>query len=78
LDYEVFLISRIREHWLTSHDNQGRVATGLSQTARVITCASMIMASVFLAFLLSSAARCTWERVLFAGRTRGRVRVRGV
>ena len=54
MDYEVFLISRIREHWLTSHDNQHSVATGLSQTARVITCAAMIMASVFFAFLLSS------------------------
>jgi RND superfamily putative drug exporter len=50
----VFLISRIREHWLQSHDNQYSVATGLSQTARVITCAALIMASVFFAFLLST------------------------
>jgi RND superfamily putative drug exporter len=54
MDYEVFLISRIREHWLQSHDNQYSVATGLSQTARVITCAALIMASVFFAFLLST------------------------
>jgi len=54
MDYEVFLISRIREHWLQSHDNQHSVATGLSQTARVITCAALIMASVFFAFLLST------------------------
>jgi RND superfamily putative drug exporter len=54
MDYEVFLISRIREHWLQSHDNQRSVATGLSQTARVITCAALIMASVFFAFLLSA------------------------
>ncbi len=54
MDYEVFLLSRIREHWLTHHDNQLSVATGLSQTARVISCAALIMASVFFAFLLST------------------------
>jgi RND superfamily putative drug exporter len=54
MDYEVFLISRIREHWLQSHDNQHSVAAGLSQTARVITCAALIMSSVFFAFLLST------------------------
>src|SRR6185437_12989260 len=54
MDYEVFLLSRIREHWLAHGDNQLSVATGLGQTARVISCAAMIMASVFFAFLLSS------------------------
>jgi RND superfamily putative drug exporter len=54
MDYEVFLLSRIREHWLSHHDNQLSVATGLSQTARVISCAALIMASVFFAFLLST------------------------
>jgi RND superfamily putative drug exporter len=54
MDYEVFLISRIREHWLQTHDNHHSVATGLSQTARVISCAALIMASVFFAFLLST------------------------
>ncbi|HEY1566092.1 MAG TPA: MMPL family transporter, partial [Solirubrobacteraceae bacterium] len=54
MDYEVFLLSRIREHWLAHGDNQLSVATGLSQTARVITCAALIMASVFFAFLLST------------------------
>jgi RND superfamily putative drug exporter len=54
MDYEVFLLSRIREHWLVDHDNMLSVATGLSQTARVISCAALIMASVFFAFLLSS------------------------
>jgi RND superfamily putative drug exporter len=54
MDYEVFLLSRIREHWLAHHDNQLSVATGLSQTARVISCAALIMASVFFAFLLST------------------------
>jgi RND superfamily putative drug exporter len=54
MDYEVFLISRIREHWLQTNDNQHSVATGLSQTARVISCAALIMASVFFVFLLST------------------------
>jgi RND superfamily putative drug exporter len=54
MDYEVFLISRIREHWQQTGDNKHSVATGLSQTARVITCAALIMASVFFAFLLST------------------------
>ncbi|MFJ3667223.1 MMPL family transporter [Streptomyces sp. NPDC090106] len=54
MDYEVFLLSRIRETWLETKDNQLSVATGLSATARVITCAALIMTSVFLAFLLSS------------------------
>ncbi|MFJ1708645.1 MMPL family transporter [Kitasatospora sp. NPDC088346] len=54
MDYEVFLLSRIREAWLERRDNRAAVATGLAATARVITCAAMIMASVFLAFLLST------------------------
>jgi putative drug exporter of the RND superfamily len=54
MDYEVFLISRIREHWLAGQDNQQSVANGLSQTARVITCAALILAIVFFAFLLST------------------------
>jgi RND superfamily putative drug exporter len=54
MDYEVFLVSRIREHWLATGDNADSVATGLAQTARVITCAALIMASVFFAFLFST------------------------
>ncbi|WP_042421521.1 MMPL family transporter [Streptacidiphilus anmyonensis] len=53
MDYEVFLLSRIRETWLRHGDNRRAVATGLAATARVITCAALIMTSVFLAFLLS-------------------------
>ncbi|MFJ5546638.1 MMPL family transporter [Streptomyces sp. NPDC093225] len=53
MDYEVFLLSRIREYWLAGRDNQAAVAAGLASTARVITCAALIMTSVFLAFLLS-------------------------
>ncbi|WP_416956064.1 MMPL family transporter [Streptomyces sp. Agncl-13] len=54
MDYEVFLLSRIREAWLHTKDNRLSVATGLAGTARVITCAALIMTSVFLAFLLST------------------------
>ncbi|MFB0629605.1 MMPL family transporter [Streptomyces sp. AB3(2024)] len=54
MDYEVFLLSRIREVWLHRRDNHLAVATGLAATARVITCAALIMTSVFLAFLLST------------------------
>ncbi|MER8184957.1 MMPL family transporter [Kitasatospora sp. NPDC094015] len=54
MDYEVFLLSRIRENWLRGGDNRSAVASGLAATARVITCAAVIMTSVFLAFLLST------------------------
>jgi uncharacterized membrane protein YdfJ with MMPL/SSD domain len=54
MDYEVFLISRIREAWLETGDNRASVAHGPAATARVITCAALIMTSVFLAFLLST------------------------
>jgi len=55
MDYEVFLLSRIKEAWDATGDNTGSVADGLSRTARVITCAALIMASVFIAFTLSRA-----------------------
>jgi RND superfamily putative drug exporter len=54
MDYEVFLLSRIREAWLATGDNSKSVADGLAATARVITSAALIMASVFFAFLLSN------------------------
>ncbi|MFJ7902141.1 MMPL family transporter [Streptomyces sp. NPDC096198] len=54
MDYEVFLLSRIREAWLRTGDNHRSVAAGLAGTARVITCAALIMTSVFFAFLLST------------------------
>jgi len=53
MDYEVFLLSRIKEAWDRTHDNQRSVAAGLTHTGRVITCAALIMVSVFFAFLLS-------------------------
>ena len=54
MDYEVFLLSRIREAWLATGDNHHSVARGLAGTARVITCAALIMAAVFAAFLMST------------------------
>ena len=53
MDYEVFLLSRIREEYLRTGDNATAVADGLAKTARVITAAAAIMISVFLAFVLA-------------------------
>ncbi|WP_432069505.1 MMPL family transporter [Streptomyces sp. AA1529] len=53
MDYEVFLLSRVRAAWERSGDSRGSVAHGLERTARVITCAALIMASVFAAFILT-------------------------
>jgi putative drug exporter of the RND superfamily len=50
MDYEVFLLSRIREHWLASGDAQESVVRGLSDTGRVISAAAAIMVAVFLGF----------------------------
>ena len=51
MDYEVFLISRIREEYLKDGDTRRAVADGLAKTARVITAAAAIMVVVFLAFI---------------------------
>jgi RND superfamily putative drug exporter len=52
MDYEVFLLSRIREEYLLSGDNALAVADGLAATARVITAAAAIMIAVFMSFVL--------------------------
>jgi putative drug exporter of the RND superfamily len=54
MDYEVFLLSRVQETWHETCDPHLAVARGLSQTARVITCAALIMVSVFTAFVGST------------------------
>ncbi|MGH9259874.1 MAG: MMPL family transporter, partial [Acidimicrobiales bacterium] len=51
MDYEVFLLSRIREEYVRTRDPRGSVARGLAATARVITAAALIMIAVFLAFV---------------------------
>ncbi|MGF1427889.1 MMPL family transporter [Kitasatospora sp. LaBMicrA B282] len=53
MDYEVFLLSRVHEDWYRTGNSKDAVAHGLEITARVITCAALIMVSVFAAFLLS-------------------------
>jgi RND superfamily putative drug exporter len=50
MDYEVFLLSRIREGWLRGKDNETSVAEGLAATGPIITSAALIMAAVFGAF----------------------------
>jgi putative drug exporter of the RND superfamily len=53
MDYEVFLLSRVREEYLGHRDTTRAVAEGLAKTARVITAAAAIMVVVFLAFVTS-------------------------
>jgi putative drug exporter of the RND superfamily len=53
MDYELFLMSRVREHWLRHRDTQAAVTDGLTSTARVITAAAAIMVCVFASFVLS-------------------------
>jgi RND superfamily putative drug exporter len=53
MDYEVFLVSRIREEWATTGDNHQAVRTGQATTGRVIIAAATIMILVFSAFILS-------------------------
>jgi uncharacterized membrane protein YdfJ with MMPL/SSD domain len=54
MDYEVFLLSRIRESYDATGDNAASVARGLAHTARVITAAAAIMVVVFLSFVLGA------------------------
>jgi RND superfamily putative drug exporter len=58
MDYEVFLISRIREQWIRTGDASAAVADGIALTGRVITAAAAIMVCVFLSFTLGD------ERIL--------------
>jgi RND superfamily putative drug exporter len=54
MDYEVFLLSRVREEWHRTGDSHRSVADGLAATAKVITAAAAIMVFVFGAFVLES------------------------
>ncbi len=51
MDYEVFLISRIRERHLALGDTRRAITDGVGLTARVVTVAALIMTAVFLAFV---------------------------
>ena len=50
MDYEVFLLSRMREEWDATHDNDHSVAYGLEHTGRIITAAAIIMIAAFSGF----------------------------
>jgi RND superfamily putative drug exporter len=54
MDYEVFLLSRVKEEWDRTGDSHTSVADGLAATARVITAAALIMVFVFGSFILES------------------------
>ena len=51
MDYQVFLVSRMHEEWVHTHDNRHSVVVGQATTGRVITAAAAIMISVFVAFV---------------------------
>jgi RND superfamily putative drug exporter len=51
MDYEVFLVSRIKEEWEHGYDTHRSVGRGLATTARVITAAALIMVAVFASFM---------------------------
>ncbi len=57
MDYEVFLLSRVREECLRTGDNAMAVADGLAATARVITAAAAVMVTVFMSFVLGDSRR---------------------
>ena len=54
MDYEVFLLSRVREEWIRTGDSRTSVADGLASTARVISAAAAIMVFLFGSFLLEA------------------------
>jgi putative drug exporter of the RND superfamily len=57
MDYEVFLLSRMREEWARTGDNSAAVTDGLAATARVITAAAAIMVCVFGSFVIGDPLR---------------------
>jgi RND superfamily putative drug exporter len=54
MDYEVFLLSRMREEWDAGRDNESAVAHGLERTGRIITAAAIIMIAAFSGFMAGS------------------------
>jgi len=54
MDYEVFLVTRMREAWDEGADNETAVAHGLERTGRIITAAAVIMCAAFSGFLAGS------------------------
>jgi len=56
VDYEVFLLSRIREEWLTGGDPRGSVAVGLQRTGGIVTAAALVIGVVFAGFIVGGFA----------------------
>jgi RND superfamily putative drug exporter len=56
IDYQVFILSRVREEWLRTGDEERALEVGLSRTARVVTGAALSMVGVFIAFGLADVA----------------------
>src|SRR5215218_2744980 len=54
MDYEVFLVSRMREEWDATHDNVHAVSLGLARTGRLVTAAGLIMFAAFMGFIVGS------------------------
>jgi RND superfamily putative drug exporter len=54
MDYEVFLVSRMREEWDETQDNVRAVSLGLAKTGRIVTAAGLIMFSAFMGFVAGS------------------------
>jgi uncharacterized membrane protein YdfJ with MMPL/SSD domain len=54
MDYEVFLVSRMREEWDETHDNVKAVSLGLAKTGRIVTAAGLIMFAAFMGFVAGS------------------------
>jgi uncharacterized membrane protein YdfJ with MMPL/SSD domain len=54
MDYEVFLVSRMREEWDATHDNRLAVTQGLAKTGRLVTAAGLIMFAAFMGFVAGS------------------------
>jgi uncharacterized membrane protein YdfJ with MMPL/SSD domain len=54
MDYEVFLVSRMREEWDATKDNEAAVTAGLAKTGRLVTAAGLIMFAAFMGFVAGS------------------------
>ncbi|MDR3662673.1 MAG: MMPL family transporter [Mycobacterium sp.] len=66
MDYEVFLVARIREFWLGNQDSDESVALGLARTGRVVTAAALVMSISFAALI---AAKVSFMRMFGVGLT---------
>jgi RND superfamily putative drug exporter len=54
MDYEVFLVSRMREEWDRTKDNAQAISLGLAKTGRLVTAAGLIMFAAFMGFVVGS------------------------